>query len=38
MNNDLLYIGLIAFIFFIILGLYLSQEFSKLNISEKEKF
>ena len=36
MNNDLLYIGIIIFIFLIILGLYLSQE-SSLNISEKNK-
>jgi hypothetical protein len=36
MNNDLIYIAIIAFIFFIILGLYLSQN-TKLNISEKEK-
>ncbi len=34
MNNDLLYIGIIAFIFLVIIGLYLSQE-SKLNISQK---
>ena len=36
MNNDLLYIGIILFIFLIIIGLYLSQE-TKLNINEKEK-
>ena len=36
MNNDLIYIAIIVFIFFIILGLYLSQN-TKLNISEKEK-
>jgi len=36
MNNDLIYIAIIAFIFFIVLGLYLSQN-TKLNISEKEK-
>ena len=34
MSNDLLYIGIIAFIFLIIIGLYLSQE-TKLNISQK---
>ena len=36
MSNDLLYIGIILFIFLIIIGLYLSQE-TKLNINEKEK-
>ena len=34
MSNDLLYIGIIAFIFLIIIGLYLSQE-TKLNINQK---
>ena len=36
MNNDLLYICIIGFIFLVIIGLYLSQE-SPLNISEKNK-
>ncbi len=36
MNNDFLYIGIILFIFLIIIGLYLSQE-TKLNINEKNK-
>ena len=36
MTNDLLYIGIILFVFLIILGLYLSQE-SSLNINEKNQ-
>ena len=36
MSNDLLYYGIILFIFFIILGLYLSQE-SPLNINQKNQ-
>ena len=35
-SKDLLYIGLIAFVFLIIIGLY-AGEFSPLNISEKER-
>ena len=36
MSNDLIYVGIILFIFLVIIGLYLSQE-TKLNINEKEK-